>query len=329
MTLDPTPWRDAVPPLPPDAARPRWSVMVPTYRCAGYIAQALRSVLDQDPGPGSMQIEVVDDGSDDDVEAVVRDIGGGRVGFYAQPRNVGHIANFQTCLERARGDIVHLLHGDDFVRPGFYAALQRGFDADPLVGAAYCRSIYVDADGRETGLVPAESQTAGVLPHALQRLATEQRVMTPSIAVRRSVYEQLGGFDRRLICAEDWEMWVRIAARHRIWYDPEPRACYRMHSDSNTGRHVGNAADAAFNLAAIRMLEAYLPADEASALIGRARRTYAGSALHSARQLLEAGDIGGFQAQARAAWRLWPSTSTAIGVLRAACRGWGSYARSR
>ena len=41
--------------------------------------------------------------------------------------------------------------------------------------------------------------------------------MTPSIVVRRSVYERLGSFDRRLVCAEDWEMWVRIAAHYPIW----------------------------------------------------------------------------------------------------------------
>ena len=328
MIADATRWRDPVPPQRADAARPRWSVMIPTYRCERFVAQALRSVLDQDLGPRFMQIEVVDDCSADGVEAVVRDMGGDRVSFYAQPRNVGHIANFHTCLTRARGDIVHLLHGDDFVRPGFYAALQRGFDADPDVGAAFSRSAYVDADGRETDVVPAETEIAGVLPRALQRLATEQRIMTPSIAVRRSVYEYLGGFDRRLSCAEDWEMWVRIAARYRIWYEPESLACYRRHADSNTGRHVRSGADAAFNLAAIRIFEAYLPADEASALVDRARRTYAGSALKSARRLLEAGDIGGFQAQALAAWRLSPSAPTAMGVLRALCRGWRTHAGS-
>ena len=45
-----------------------------------------------------------------------------------------------------------------------------------------------------------------------------------SIAVRREAYECLGGFDARLKCSEDWEMWVRIAARYPIWHEPAPLA---------------------------------------------------------------------------------------------------------
>ena len=58
--------------------------------------------------------------------------------------------------------------------------------------------------------------------------------MTPCIVVRRSVYEELGGFDDRLACAEDWEMWVRLAARFPVYYEERPLACYRLHGNSNT-----------------------------------------------------------------------------------------------
>ena len=299
--------RDPVPPVPAGPARPRWSVMIPTWRCARYLGQTLESVLAQDPGPEVMQIEVVDDASDDAPEAVVEALGRGRVGVFRQPRNVGHIANFHTCLTRARGEIVHLLHGDDFVRPGFYEALGRGFDAHPDLGAAFCRPVYADATGTETGMVPEEQPAAGLLPDALARLATEQRIMTPSIAVRRAVYEQFGGFDRRLACAEDWEMWVRIAARFPIWYEPRPLAVYRMHGASNTGRHVSAAADAAYNRMAIEIFSADLPPDRAAGIARQARRRYAASALGTARDLLRAGDTAGCLAQVREALRLAPS----------------------
>jgi glycosyltransferase involved in cell wall biosynthesis len=281
--------------------------MIPTYRCARYLAATLESVLAQDPGPAAMQIEVVDDVSDDEPEAVVRAVGRGRVGFVRQSRNVGHVANFHTCLVRSRGEIVHLLHGDDFVRHGFYAALQEGFDANAGLGAAFCRSVYAAADGTETGMTPEEATRAGLLDDAVVRLAREQRVMTPAIAVRRAVYEVLGGFDRRLACAEDWEMWVRIAATFPIWYEPRPLAVYRMHANSNTGRHVRSAADAAYNRAAIKIFASYLPRDRAAAIARDARRTYATSALDIARDLILRGDHAGFRAQVREAFLLSPS----------------------
>ena len=313
-----SPWRVALPPVPDyGCERPRWSVMIPTYRCARYLGEALRSVLAQDPGPDAMQIEVVDDHSDDEPEAVVRDLGRGRVGFYRQPLNVGHIANFHACLARSRGEIVHLLHGDDLVRPGFYAALQRGFDTVPDAGAAFCRSIYADGDGSGGDMTPEEASAAGLLPDALAHLATEQRIMTPSIVVRRGVYERLGGFDRRLACAEDWEMWVRIAAHFPIWYDPNPLAVYRMHRTSNTGRHRVTAADAAYNRIAIRIFSAYLPADRRREITRRARRTYASSAIATARELFRNGERGGF-AQIKEALRLDPSAGVLLRALAVA-----------
>jgi len=239
------------------AARPRWSVMIPTYHSGAFLRATLGSVLAQDPGPHAMQIEVVDDHSTaDDPGAIVREVAGDRVQFFRQPDNVGHAANFDTCLRRSRGHLVHLLHGDDAVRPGFYATMASAFDAHPEIGAAFCRTIYMDARGRWTSFSPLLQRAPGLVPDALAIVATRQPAQPPAIVVRRAVYEQLGGFDRRLhTCAEDWEMYARIAAHHPLWHDPEPLALYRRHRHSLTGRGLRtgqNARDARLAIATYR-----------------------------------------------------------------------------
>jgi len=114
-------------PVPEGTPRPFWSVMIPTFNCAKYLRQTLESVLAQDPGPGLMQIEVVDDVSTkDDPEAVVREIGKGRVQFYRNGQNLGAIRNFNGCVQRAKGHWVHILHGDDAVLPGFIGRYRQG-----------------------------------------------------------------------------------------------------------------------------------------------------------------------------------------------------------
>jgi glycosyltransferase involved in cell wall biosynthesis len=50
--------------------RPLWSVMIPTFRCARFLRRTLDSVLSQDPGQDVMQIEVVDDCSNNDTASV-------------------------------------------------------------------------------------------------------------------------------------------------------------------------------------------------------------------------------------------------------------------
>jgi glycosyltransferase involved in cell wall biosynthesis len=278
--------------------------MIPTFNCGRFLEQTLRSVLDQDIGIAHMQIEVIDDASTmDDPAEIVRRTGNGRVTFYRQPANVGHIRNFATCLTRARGHLVHLLHGDDFVSPGFYAALARGFSADQRVGAAFCRHAFVDSEGRFKSLSALERAEAGCLDDGLERLAEEQRIATPSIAVRRTVYEELGAFDERLKCSEDWEMWVRIAARYEVWYEPQPLASYRMHEDSNSGRHRRLAQELEYSRQAIAIFRDYLPKQSREAT-NRARNTYAGVALTTAEELLLQGDVEAADAHLRCALRL-------------------------
>ena len=284
------PFRASITPVRDGAPRPLWSVMIPTYNCARYLRGTLESVLAQDPGPDHMQIEVVDDSSQDDPAAVVAEVGRDRVGFFRQPVNVGHTANFATCLQRSRGRLVHLLHGDDAVRDGFYQKMQKAFECQPEIGAAFCRHIFMDEMGHWHSISPLEQGHSGLLANSLEHLATEQRIMTPSIVVRRDVYEQVGGFDRRLVCTEDWEMWIRIAAQHPIWYEVEPLALYRMHADSNTGRHLRSGQDARYTRMAIEIFKAYLPPARADEITRRARNTYAASTLHTARSMLSRRD---------------------------------------
>jgi glycosyltransferase involved in cell wall biosynthesis len=286
--------RVEVHPVEDRQARPTWSVMIPTYNSVAYLRETLDSVLSQDPGPERMQIEVVDDHSSrDDPEALVREMGKGRVLFYRQPQNVGHVRNFETCLQRSRGRLIHLLHGDDRIRPGFYETMERPFREHPEIGAAFCRYIGMDEQGHWTEFARPELPQAGLLKDAwLERIATGQRLQTPSMVVRRSVYEQIGGFDRRIRwMGEDWEMWVRIAANYPIWYDPALLAEYRRHGNSLTGQSVRSGEDIQDLRLVVQINKTHLKDHPRVERITReAGRWCAGLALHTARRAASAGD---------------------------------------
>jgi GT2 family glycosyltransferase len=290
----PHPYRPTIPPVADGEPRPLWSVMIPIYNSARYLRETLASILAQDPGFDVMQIAVVDDHStQDDPAAVVEELGRGRVEFYRQPQNVGLVKNFQTTLELSRGKLIHQLHGDDLVRDGFYQKLQRAFMENPEIGAAFCRHIIIDEHSHWQHISELEQQESGVLPGSwLLLIAGFQRIQTPSIIVRREVYEKLGGFDYRLATnAEDWEMWVRIAANYPIWYEVEPLAMYRKHSGSITKTNVKNGKYVQQMREAVKIFQGYLPNEKADKLYRTAMQNCAFNALEIAKEILNEGDM--------------------------------------
>jgi glycosyltransferase involved in cell wall biosynthesis len=270
---------------------PFWSVMIPTYNPrADYLEETLRSVLAQDPGQQQMQIEVVDDCSPGvDVASLVKRIAGERVSFSRTPENLGLAGGWNTCIERSRGQWVHMLHHDDMVLDGFYAALSKGAASDERVGAAFCRHAFCDEDGHWLHLSELHRKQSGVLDDFLERLGIAQLIQTPSIAVKRAIYEELGGFRSDLCYTLDWEMWLRIAARFTFWFEPEILACYRVHQTSATSSLVREAADVRDIRRMLEITMSYQKPHQVAKISRQARVGYAGFAVNNARRMLVLG----------------------------------------
>ena len=254
--------------------RPQWSVMIPAYNCLRYLAETVESVLAQAPGPERMQIVVVDDSSTDgDVEALVRQVGGNRVGYFRQPQNVGSLRNFETCLNLSLGQWVHILHGDDRVKVGFYAEIENLFAANPEAGAAFTNWCHDDMVFDSGQLV--SSSGPGIVKDFLVRNAQKLMVQPPAIVVKRLVYEQLGGF-YAVHYGEDWEMWTRIAAHFPVAYSPKCLAYYRyMGNNSITQRSIANGQNVRDIIKVIDIVQEYIPAEHRKMVRKNARLEYA------------------------------------------------------
>jgi glycosyltransferase involved in cell wall biosynthesis len=248
--------------------------MIPSYNCSNYLRHALVSVLEQDPGPDKMQIEVVDDCSTDtDVEALVASIGKGRVGYYRQEQNMGSLRNFETCLKRSRGHWVHLLHGDDLVSPGFYQEIGELFTQYPEAGAAFTGFLTIDANGKTLYPNNTLAQEPGFIRGWMTLIAQSQQIQPPAIVVKREVYEQVGGFFA-MHYGEDWEMWVRISSQFPVVHSPRQLAQYRVHDSNITSRYFISGQNIHDITRAIDIIQDYLPAGERKKLKRLAKRNF-------------------------------------------------------
>lgn len=227
-------------PVEESAARPLWSVMIPAYNCYNTLGETITSVLEQALPENVMQIEVVDDGSTDgDVRELVERLGKGRVKYFRHSENKGSLACFETCINRAKGILVHLLHGDDKVRKGYYKAIGRLFETYQEIGAAFSCFATINDKGNVLWNHRKEMEEEGVLDNWLYKIGSNQRLQYCCITVKREVYERLGGF-YGVTYGEDWEMWVRIAAHYAVGYTPEVLAEYRIHGNSISHRSYMN-----------------------------------------------------------------------------------------
>ncbi|RYD58339.1 MAG: glycosyltransferase [Sphingobacteriales bacterium] len=261
-------------PIKDNLPRPRWSVMIPTYNCIRYLKATIECVLAQGIDPEEMQIEVIDDHSTDgDIGALVAQVGLGRVGFFRQPENRGSLRNFETCINRARGQFVHILHGDDLIKPGFYKEIERLFNQHPEAGAAFTDHIYIDENNNELYAEKPIMAESGIPDNWLSQIAMGQRIQPPAIVVKRSVYEDLGSFFA-VHYGEDWEMWTRIASKYPMAHSPTHLARYRIHTNNITSRSFLSGQNVRDIKKVIGIIRDYLPADKKQQLSRQASKNF-------------------------------------------------------
>jgi glycosyltransferase involved in cell wall biosynthesis len=272
--------------------RPLISVMIPVFNSAEYMKEALASVLAQDIGPTEMEISVIDNCStEDSPEVVVRAIAGDRVTFYRQAKNVGAIENFNTCIRRARGKWVHILHADDTVRPGFYARARQAITTHPQISIFACRHAFMDDDGTWLSLAEAQARSPQILDDAfVERQLAAQRLHFVSLIVSRSAYEELGGFRSMFQHCTDWDMWNRLIIHKQIFYDPAILACNRLSTGSGTSRMIVTGENVREERLCVRISSSHLPRGQAVRLYRKGMKAAAIRALHHMLQYWKKGD---------------------------------------
>lgn len=301
-------------PISKECKRPKWSVIIPTYNCADYLRETLQSVLQENVSESDMEILVVDDFSTEDhPEEVVKTFGAGRITFIRQLANVGKIRNYETGLQAATGEWIHLLHGDDKIRPGFYSEMDQLLASNPQAKAGFCRSVYINGKGDWMGMTGMIKEENGIVENILDQLYVKQQIQTPSMVVKREVYESIGTFDRRLNAMEDWEMWIRIAKHYPIAASKAVLAMYRSHDSNATTETFINGSALEIHRKVYDIVDSYL--DSALTARLKAKRNQEQSDFLM-RSLLHLGSSIPKEIRTRMKKRIWMLNPTLKTLLR-------------
>jgi glycosyltransferase involved in cell wall biosynthesis len=288
--------------------RPFWSIMIPTFNCARSLCRTIESVLSATVHNPETQIEIVDDSSSHDNPEEVADAYRGRgITFYRQPRNVGASANFNSCVSRARGKWVHILHGDDYVHPDFYSALEQGISSHQNVGVAFTSYVAVDESGGHLWQSKNLPDTRGIIERRWRDvIAVHNEIMAPAIVVQKSAYTEAGNFNTLLTHTADWDMWKRLIWRYDTWFEPRTLAFYVIHASADSGKLMRSGENLRDSLRAIKIGSHYFPIDRRKELFREACRSHAGLGLGTAKRFFKMGDYSGAFAQLQASLVLDP-----------------------
>ncbi|WP_170329151.1 glycosyltransferase family 2 protein [Ruegeria arenilitoris] len=210
------------------------SVVIPTYNRAHLITDALDSVAAQSHAVD--EIIVVDDGSTDDTESVVKSwgekAGQGISVTYVRQENAGGNVARNHGIEEAKGDVIAFLDSDDVWAVEKLEKQIAVLKSNPAFGAVYCgvREVAIGSD--DPAEVPVRSYPHGDLLDAL--LVSDVTAPTSCYVIRRDVFKTAGCFDTSLQARQDWDMWIRIAKNFKIGAIPEALTDLRSHDGPRT-----------------------------------------------------------------------------------------------
>lgn len=208
------------------------SVVTASYNCAGTIADALKSVAEQ--SHAAVEHVVVDGASRDGTWEVVQALRSPRVVALSESDR-GIYDALNKGIARSSGDVVGFLHADDvFADRDVLARIAEAF-GDPAVDAVYGDLQYVRRENlahvvrywRSRPFVPQLLERGWMPPH-------------PTLYVRRSVYERLGGFDTSYRIAADYEFILRLFSRPGLRVAYIPRVLVKMRVGGVSNRSLRN-----------------------------------------------------------------------------------------
>lgn len=203
---------------------PLVSIVIPAYNHAGYLAQAIDSVLAQDYP--SIELIVLDDGSTDATPEVLRKYSGQL--YWETQRNTGQAATLNKAWGMAKGEILGYLSADDLLLPGCVSAATEALRASPEIVLTYCDFELIDPQSRVIRTVRAREFDYR------EMVVNLICAPGPGAFFRRAAFQGVGGWDPALRQMPDYEYWLRLALAGAFERIPRPLAAFRVHEGSAT-----------------------------------------------------------------------------------------------
>ncbi|MGH8213726.1 MAG: glycosyltransferase family 2 protein, partial [Rhodanobacteraceae bacterium] len=215
---------------------PLVSVLVPAFNHERFVQRSLDSVL-EDPYPAK-EIVIIDDGSRDGTAARIEDwiaAHGEEIPVeYVRQENKGIAATMNELAARAHGEFLKLAASDDYLLPGGLETQVRFLLEHPAKWAVIGDSIVVDQDGVKLhdsamrDLHGADKRLYRSEAGIRRAVISQWAIGGPVALIRKKSLERVAGWSE-VLCIDDWDFFLRLAAHDAIGFVDENVCAYRIH----------------------------------------------------------------------------------------------------
>jgi glycosyltransferase involved in cell wall biosynthesis len=218
---------------------PAVSVAITAYNSAPWIAEAVRSALEQTMS--DIEVVVVDDASTDDTYAAVAGVEDTRLRLYRNSMNLGEAVNWNRTVSLCRSPLVKLLCSDDVLDPECVEKMSRLF-SQPSVGMVFSRRTILGDEARAESYGSAHTRFGelgdvndgrSLFERYMQTRFDDNWVGEPSnVMLRTGVFDTVR-FDPRVV-RTDMAMWIHTMFHYDVGFVDEELTTYRVRPGSVT-----------------------------------------------------------------------------------------------
>lgn len=223
---------------------PKITVITPSFNQGEFIEQTINSVLSQNYP--DLEYIIMDGGSTDNTLEVLRKYDGRLLWTSEKDRGQSHAIN--KGLRIATGEIIAFLNSDDLYEPGSLMKVGTFFmnfpEANWLTGK--CRTI--DPAGKEIRKGITLYKNAWLKLRSYDVLAVLNYISQPATFWTRKVVRRIGSFDESLHYAMDYDYWLRVGSKFKLWVLNDYLASFRIHPSSKAGSSAHAQFDAEFQI---------------------------------------------------------------------------------
>jgi len=205
---------------------PKVSVLMSVYNGETYLERSIESVLSQTYR--NFEFLIINDASTDSTEDILKKVDDHRIKVVANSENVGLTKSLNKGIDIARGQYIARMDADDLSLPYRFEIQVDFLEKHPeyaVLGSSY---LMIDQEGRTVSLVKVPVDDSQIREVLLKQNCFGHG----SVMMRTEALRQVGGYDERFKCSQDYDLWLRIVETFKVSNIEEALYCWRLSNDS-------------------------------------------------------------------------------------------------